>query len=304
MWVNRASNSEQDVNSKMLINGRQNAMFKSFKILLFLFVFFLLNYNYLEARESPDMNDIETINKLSKSFEILSKKNIYFGHQSVGYNILDGVRDLQESIQNKLNIVEVKKNNGLEESGVYHAKIGKNGDPISKIDDFVNQIDAVIGIPLNIAFLKFCYVDINADTDVKTLFNYYKNKMAAMGKKYPETKIIHFTVPLNTTVTTWKTKLKIFLKKNVWEYEGNIKKNEYNSLVKKYYEGKEPVFDIAYYESLSPDRSRSSFTMNGKTYFDLFPKYTNDGGHLNEQGRRWIAEHLINFLTTVEENNR
>ena len=40
-------------------------------------------------------------------WEKLSQKKIYFGHQSVGFNIMDGVQDLmKEHPAIKLNIVE------------------------------------------------------------------------------------------------------------------------------------------------------------------------------------------------------
>jgi hypothetical protein len=43
------------------------------------------------------------------AWEKLSQKKIYFGHQSVGFNIMDGVKDLmKEYPQIKLNIVETK----------------------------------------------------------------------------------------------------------------------------------------------------------------------------------------------------
>ena len=57
--------------------------------------------------------------------------------------------------------------------------------------------------------------------------------------------------------------------------------------------------DIAYFESTYPDGKRSTFTKEGKSYFDLAPEYTYDDGHLNEKGRQWVAEHLLNFLATA-----
>ena len=88
-------------------------------------------------------------------------------------------------------------------------------------------------------------------------------------------------------------------KKDIWEYDANIKKNEFNDLLTNYYAGKDPVFDIAYFESTYPDGKRSTFSKEGKSYFDLAPEYTYDDGHLNEKGRQWVAKHLLNFLATA-----
>jgi len=53
------------------------------------------------------------------------------------------------------------------------------------------------------------------------------------------------------------------------------------------------------YESTLPDGKRSKFTKDGKEYFDLAPEYTFDDGHLNERGRRWVAQHLLTFLSEL-----
>ncbi|BBO88550.1 hypothetical protein [Desulfosarcina ovata] len=71
------------------------------------------------------------------SWEKLSQKKIYFGHQSVGYNIIDGIKDLmKENPKIKLNIVETKDVNGIKGGFLAHSTVGKNTDPKSKIDDF------------------------------------------------------------------------------------------------------------------------------------------------------------------------
>jgi hypothetical protein len=53
------------------------------------------------------------------------------------------------------------------------------------------------------------------------------------------------------------------------------------------------IIDIAKIESTYPDGSRCSFTMDGKTYYSMVPEYTSDGGHLNETGRKKVAEQFL-----------
>ena len=87
--------------------------------------------------------------------------------------------------------------------------------------------------------------------------------------------------------------------KKIWEYDDNIKRNEYNEMIIKKYEGKEPVFDIAKIQSTFPDGTRCSFSKDGKTYYSMVPEYTNDGGHLNEIGRKKVAEQFLILLTNL-----
>jgi hypothetical protein len=127
----------------------------------------------------------------------LSQKKIFFGHQSVGFNIIDGLKDLmKENPQIKLNIVETSNPSDFDAPLFAHARVGKNTDPKSQIDAFANFIEEGIGNKADIAFFKFCYVDVMAGTDSQKVFDDYKKSMSNLTKKYPKTNFIHVTVPL------------------------------------------------------------------------------------------------------------
>ena len=87
--------------------------------------------------------------------------------------------------------------------------------------------------------------------------------------------------------------------KFIWNYEDNIKRNQFNELIKKEYEEKEPFFDLAKIESSYPSGERASFTKDGKVYYSLVPEYTYDSGHLNEKGRKIVAEQLLIILASL-----
>jgi hypothetical protein len=149
---------------------------------------------------------------------------------------------------------------------------------------------------------KFCYIDINRETDVAALFDYYKNTIAQLRQQYPGLKIIHFTAPLRHTPTDFKTSIKEFIgnlmgKQNNSKLD-NVKRNEFNALLKSYYRA-EPVFDLARAEATYPDGKENTFEMNGMTNYNLIGSYTYDGGHLNETGRKKVAADLIMFLATM-----
>jgi hypothetical protein len=235
----------------------------------------------------------------------LAQKKIYFGHQSVGNNIIDGIKDLmKENSQINLNIVETSNPDDLKIGIFAHSSVGRNENPQSKIDAFAAFMEKGIGDTANIAFFKFCFVDVDAGTDIQKLFNEYKSKMLLLKKQYPKTTFIHFTVPLlKKSKGSFKSLIKKILGKSggFFDNQHNIKRNEFNDLLRNEFKGKEPVFDLAKIESTFPDGTRSSFSKDGRTYYSLVPDYTHDGGHLNEVGRKIVAEQLLILLANVSK---
>jgi hypothetical protein len=227
----------------------------------------------------------------------LSTKKIYFGHQSVGDNIMDGVVKLMKSsgpIQ--LNIVRTDDPDAFRRPVFAHSYVGKNSDTNSKIAAFRDAMQKGIGNRADIAFFKFCFWDIRSRTDVKAVFDAYKAALSELKSKYPKTTFVHFTVPLMERPNGMKDKiLRAFNMQNETDLD-NIKRNELNELIRNEYGGKEPVFDIALFESTLPDGKRTSFSNGGKVYYYLARNYTNDGGHLNEEGRKRVAEQFLIFL--------
>lgn len=140
------------------------------------------------------------------------------------------------------------------------------------------------------AFLKLCYVDLDGKANARELFEKYKTTVAQLEK---QVKLIHFTAPLTTMETSWKTRLKSFLgNKDIWEYADNVVRNEYNQMILQEYQNKNLV-DIAEIESTYGDGKREAFKTQDKTYYSLIKAYTYDHGHLNETGRKKVAEALL-----------
>jgi hypothetical protein len=206
---------------------------------------------------------------------------------------------MKENPHIKLNILEEYDMEGRNESAFAHSKIGYNEDPVSKMSMFSYFIKNNADKNINIAFLKFCYVDVTSITDGKKLAQKYIYTLDDLKKKYPNTTFVHFTVPLTTIQTGIKANIKKIIGRTLGGYEENIKRNIYNRMIIEKYFGKEPVFDLASIESTSPDGKRVFFNSAGEKYFYLFPEYTDDGGHLNKLGRKIIAEQLIIFLSKL-----
>jgi hypothetical protein len=232
------------------------------------------------------------------AWQKLAATRIYFGHQSVGYNILDGVGDLmRETTGLRLRIVEIANPSEITGPMLAHSKLGRNTDPQSKVDAFAEMMAKGAGTGTDIAFVKFCYVDVNAQTDVARVFAAYKNSMVRIETAYPHVRFVHFTPPLTVPKTTLKTRIKAMMgKSDIWEYNDDIKRNEFNALLRRQYGSTGRLFDMAAVESTYPDGRPCTFRVAGRTYESLVPEYTTDGGHLNERGRRAVAAQLLVFL--------
>lgn len=247
-----------------------------------------------QKKSFPNIKDIP-----DSAWDKLSHKKIFFGHQSVGYNIIDGIKDvMQEYPRIKLNIVETSDPADFNSAVFAHSRAGRNMNPTSKVKDFVTFMENGIGNKADIAGLKFCYVDVRGDSNVESIFENYDKSILQLKSKFPGVKIIHFTTPL----TKIQTGPKVWIKKLIGRTtttDDNIKRNEYNKMILAKYKDDGSVFDLAAVESTLPDGARSLFKKDGKTYYSMFKGYTNDGGHLNEQGRKIVAEQFLIFLANL-----
>jgi hypothetical protein len=271
-----------------------NKNYWKFPVLFLMITNFLLPA-FVKANEMIEFKKI--IDVPAEKWEQLANKRIYFGHQSVGFNIIDGIEKVLTLYPKiKLSIVETRKNDLIDKGIFAHFRAGKNREPATKIDDFVNVIDTELNRVPDIAFLKFCYVDIPDKVAVDKLFQLYKEKIGALKKNNPNLLIIHFTMPLKTQHFSWKTKFKNFIGKESWELAENIKRNNYNKLLLKAYNGNQPIFDIASYQATLQDGSQTTFKYKGEKFIYMQDSYSSDGGHLNAIGAKVIAEQLLIFL--------
>lgn len=244
----------------------------------------------------PSMNEI-----LESTWQKLSQKKIYFGHQSVGDNIVDGINNIMESNDAiKFNIRKLNDVQTFNAPVFAHSYIGKNGDIDSKLTDFSKNIQNGIGDEVDIAFLKLCFWDVRKKTNVDEAFNQYKKTITSLQKKYPDTIFVHLTVPLMAHSEGIIDKIKRVIKPDNSDLD-NIKRNELNKLIVQEYEGKEPLFDVALVESTLPDGRRAIFSKDGIDYYYLPDEYTNDGAHLNEEARKYVAEQLLISLAKIVE---
>jgi hypothetical protein len=238
--------------------------------------------------------DVRAAAPTADAVAAVAKQRVFFGHQSVGGNILEG---LAEVTGGAVRVVESRDPKAFEAPGVVHALLGQNEAPLTKVSDFEQVMEAV-GPRVDVAFYKFCYVDIDAATDVDALFEAYRASLERVQAKFPSVTVVAVTAPLTTVQTGPKAWLKNAFGGGAWGEKENVKRHAFNEKVREAFRGK-PLFDVARVEAVRPDGTTQSFTRGGVAVPALVPEYTEDGGHLNAVGRKVVAAELVRVLAAV-----
>jgi len=239
----------------------------------------------------------------------LHHKKIIFGHQSVGENLIDGIKMVyseNSSIKKPL-FISIEQETNFDSTGFYHFHAGKNRDPILKIEHFKETLLKGDFENFDIAFLKLCYVDLNIgnEAQINKIFETYQNAVKEITSKYPGLKLIHCTVPLRTRSNYSKGKLASIKRlisgvtgKHINDADNRVKEI-YNTKIRETFKN-DPIFDIAEYESTTPDGKRIRFKNNQVEAFALDNYYTDDGGHLNTAGQKYLSTKLLILLTSLK----
>jgi hypothetical protein len=246
----------------------------------------------------PKAVDLSALDRVpAATWEKLARKRVYFGHQSVGYNLIAGIEDIRRTRpQIQLDIVENADLAHLTGPAFAHSRVGSNTDPDSKIRDFVNHIEIAGPAGVDIAFLKLCYADVTAATPVEKLFVTYREAMARIKRDFPHTILVHVSVPLTVPESRPKAWLKKLLGRPRWGYEDNQARAAFNEMLRTEYQGKQPFFDLAAAESTLPNGSAVRLEIGLDTVPCLAKCYSSDGSHLNETGRLVVAREALLVL--------
>ncbi|ACG74094.1 conserved hypothetical protein [Anaeromyxobacter sp. K] len=234
-----------------------------------------------------------------RDLQAVSERRVFFGHQSVGGNVIQGLQDLAAQQGVPLRIVEARAP-GVGAGTFAHEAVAENGDPMRKLRSFSAALaPGGEGAGAEVALLKFCYVDIHADTDVASLFAAYRKTIAELQAVSPATTFVHVTAPLQTVEGGVRGWAKELLGKPRWGTQHNARREEFNALMRREYGGKAPLFDLARVESTRPDGSAETSAWQGGAVPSLVPAYTDDGGHLNAEGRARAARALASVIASV-----
>lgn len=145
-------------------------------------------------------------------------------------------------------------------------------------------------------------MDFTYNQDHKQIFDSYRDAVSRLQKRYPRVKFVHFTVPLrslpggvNKTIRSYGK----WLLRMPTVIDDNLKREQYNALLRDEYGKTGCVFDLALVESIGPDGLSCYVTGRNRKIPFMSPEYSDDGGHLNGPGRRIVAEQLLATLCEI-----
>jgi hypothetical protein len=254
-----------------------------------------------DRSESPNPHLMVDLTQITPhEWQRLSERAIYFGHQSVGENIVHGMTELARENPSigKLHILSGKPDSSA--AGFKEFLIGENGDPDSKNAAFLAATQGVRNQKPVLMF-KYCYVDIDEKTDAAALFARYDKTVAALRARHPDATIVHVTMPLTTDsrIRNWANTLRGRPNRRTW----NAIRSRYNDLLRAAYSGREPIFDLAALESTRSNGTAEYVTVSGHPIYALADEWTTDGGHLNAAGRKRAAGQLLALLASLPDPN-
>lgn len=247
------------------------------------------------ASVQADTSGVVTKQELDRA----AARRVFFGHQSVGENVISGLvpafarQGAMPPVIADLTSPAIKTPRGA--GAFLHAFVGTNTDPLGKLADFDARLRGGLSEEIDAALVKFCYVDVDRNTDIDQLFVRYTSTLELLIRDYPKVDFWHSTVPLmarpgllarlrGSVTTTWAT----------YCAEDNLARERYNAKIRAKHRGR--LFDLAAIESTTPTGSRVEGRVAGQVYYSLYPGFASDSGHLNAGGSELAAAHLLALL--------
>lgn len=228
----------------------------------------------------------------------VARARIFFAHQSIGADILKGINELSIEYSTPIEILEIEDTIPGHDTVLAHARIGRNGDPSSKLTHFAQLLEGGIGRSVEIAVLKLCYVDVTRQTDSVALGDDYLRQAGHLATCYPHLKIVHCTVPLAAHRRGFKATLARSLGRPDLVMADNRARTLFNDHLRNHCGRSVTLFDLAQVETgQSPHAVADAGTENNTP--SLHPAFTSDGGHLNRNGRKIVAEAFVRTLGRI-----
>ena len=235
---------------------------------------------------------------IEQQLALLVNYQIWFGHQSVGNNIMHGTNGDNTNTAGLAYYINLYPAAGI--TNVYEPSsisqipagtfgdghIGSNQAPSGKITAFQNGVITTFGGNLDYAFMKFCWYDfgwngseVTTEAQADSLFTSYQNMVSSITSGC-STILLHCTVPLTYRALDAYNSLR--------EY--------YNDKVRTAYSLTGRLFDIADWQSRDVDGNQVLYN-NVRELNSIWN--AGDGGHMNADGCNMMAKKLLNLFESI-----
>ena len=215
---------------------------------------------------------------------LAAQKNVVFDHHSIGGNIMTGMDTLQSQNPARYSFVSqfapasswftTHHGTGI---NIGEFQDGDNYYPDTKIAGFDTTIRGGIGNVVNIALMKFCFLDISDDAaNGLSTWNSYRTMMTNLIATYPNTRFIWMTGALEQALSPAYI---------------NREKSLFNNALRQYVQSNGGVlYDLADIESHDPN---GNLIVDGQGYEALYSGYAQtQDHHLNSTGQQRTASAL------------
>jgi hypothetical protein len=233
-----------------------------------------------------------------QDWQNLSRLKIAFGHQSVGADVISGIEALARENDVAFPVAETRE--ALTAPGLHHFKIGRNGEPQTKLADFKATMSGKMAGTADIALMKLCFIDFGPGMNPQQLAQDYIAEVDQLAASFPQTTFVPVTAPLTTVQTGPKALIKKLLGQEPAGYEPNAQREVFNETLRKHYANRKVLFDIA---SIESGFGKVTIERNGQRIETMDPDLTSDGGHLNDHGKHLIGSALVHHLANVARTN-
>lgn len=253
-----------------------------------------------QTTESPKPTLMHMANDTKDLVSKAARAKVFFNHQSVGANILAGVKDIARATDTEWTVTELTQGASQwpQSPGIWHATFGQNGEPKTKIDAFAQTLRSFSGGRPQIAMMKLCFVDVTAHTDIEDLLSYYANTVNSIKRDFPELALVHVTVPLATRENSLKARAKRAIGLTVSTDASNLVRTKYNRRLRELFPN-DAVWDLEAIESTQPDGSKVEYLVEDEKALGLALEYASDPwGHLNAVGGQKAAVELARVVAT------
>lgn len=231
-----------------------------------------------EPPAEPPSSDLD----LAAYNAALSKRTV-FGHQSVGWQVLQGVQMWADEFNQPNPTFPDYEGAGLPGSGGFlgHFYAGTNGDVFTKTAEFLSHLGNNLASQVDIIVLKFCYADMRSNSGYtpQQMFDEYKSWVDTVESTYPALTIIYATAA-------------IVMGENS-DGANNGLRQTYNDLVRAEYAASGRLWDVADIQSTDPSGNKVLYG----GIESLYSGYASpDQRHIYGLGRTTVSAPLLQII--------